>query len=460
MLPSIAVEPVAEDALPSEAPVEAAAVAAEPFEGQAEPLPPELPDAELEPLPEAEPVFHLPAGLPPRTGASPRARRAARQAEVDISRVQGTGPFGRVEQRDVDAYLEARSAVQPQPGAAATAIRRVIAQRMIRSAQSTAPVTLVTEVDATELVLLRQRLEPMIAGRTGYPLSYDLLLARIVGLALGEFPALNAHITDQGAELVESVNLGIAVDTPRGLLVPVLHDVSEKDLEALARELGGLMDRARRGSILPSEMEGGTFTITNLGGYGVDAFTPLINLPECAILGVGRIAAKPVVQQGQIAIRQMMTLSLTFDHRVVDGGPAARFLQRVSHLIQTAGSLTQLVDSPLRSGHAPQRPVVLVTPSPSPAAARLPLSLSQAATGAPGGPGSLPCKPGTSGARASRPASSRSPFGHASQPCMPGTRDAQRAGCPLSGGRAGMGRGGPCLPISPLARAIVDSLSL
>ena len=149
--------------------------------------------------------------------------------------------------------------------------------------------------------------------------------------------ALNASLVDGDIVEHEAVNIGLAVDTPRGLLVPVLRDVPGKSVQRLASESAALIAAAHGGTLGGDDMRGGTFTITNLGMYGIDTFTPLINLPECAILGLGRIVARPVVideENETISVRRMMSLSLTFDHRLVDGGPAARFLQRVVQLIE------------------------------------------------------------------------------------------------------------------------------
>jgi pyruvate dehydrogenase E2 component (dihydrolipoamide acetyltransferase) len=215
------------------------------------------------------------------------------------------------------------------------ATRRVIAQRMLESSQTTAPVTLTTEVDATELVTLREQLKQDNPGAQDIP-TYTDLLAKICAHALVQHPALNARI--EGGEIVTlaGVNVGIAVDTERGLLVPVVRAVESKSVRQIAAESRPLLERARAGKLPADEMRGGTFTITNLGMYEIDAFTPIINLPECAILGVGRIVAKPVVFGGakEITVREMMFLSLTFDHRLVDGAPAARFLQRVKQLVE------------------------------------------------------------------------------------------------------------------------------
>ncbi len=145
---------------------------------------------------------------------------------------------------------------------------------------------------------------------------------------------MNARLTPDAIEILNHVNLGMAVDTERGLLVPVVRDADSKSLRQFGAEFREMVDRARRGRALPDDLSGGSFTITNLGMYDVDAFTPVINLPEAAILGVGRIAPKVVPYQGSPAIRQMLTLSLVFDHRMIDGAPAARFLQHVKHVIE------------------------------------------------------------------------------------------------------------------------------
>lgn len=216
-------------------------------------------------------------------------------------------------------------------------IRQLIASRLSESAHTIAPVTLTTEADATDLVRLREQIKADLAGAAEPVPSYNDLLAKLVAAALVEHPRLNSSLQD--GQIVEhtSVNIGIAVDTERGLVVPVVRDVQSKSLQRLAVESASLIERARSGHLSPDDLHGGTFTITNLGMYDVDAFTPIVNLPECAILGVGRIVARPVVvdeASEKIAIRKMLALSLTFDHRLVDGAPAARFLQRVKRFIE------------------------------------------------------------------------------------------------------------------------------
>jgi pyruvate dehydrogenase E2 component (dihydrolipoamide acetyltransferase) len=163
------------------------------------------------------------------------------------------------------------------------------------------------------------------------------LLVRIVALALGEHPQLNASLTDDGIVQHAHVHIGLAVDTPHGLVVPVLHDAERQTVEQIAREAARLVEAARAGRSRPEDVAGATFTITNLGMYDIDAFTPVVALPQCAVLGVGRFVARQVVvdeASERVAVRRMVTLSLTFDHRLVDGAPAARFLQAVKQSIE------------------------------------------------------------------------------------------------------------------------------
>jgi pyruvate dehydrogenase E2 component (dihydrolipoamide acetyltransferase) len=201
---------------------------------------------------------------------------------------------------------------------------------------TTARVTLVSEVDATELVALRERLKGLYSEAWGFTPGYNDLLALIVANALRQFPFMNARLSaeEDAIERLAAINLGLAVDTERGLMVTVVRDVDTKGLRQFGQEFRELVDRARAGKSGPDDLSGGTFTITNLGMYRVDAFTPIIYLPQAAILGVGRITPKPVVKEDKMVVRKMMTLSLVFDHRLTDGAPAARFLDYICELIE------------------------------------------------------------------------------------------------------------------------------
>jgi pyruvate dehydrogenase E2 component (dihydrolipoamide acetyltransferase) len=334
---------------------------------------------------------------PVRIFASPRARNLAKTQDVPLSEVKATGPQSMIVERDVLAYLEARktttmtpdveiratpvakrvaaaegvdlrSMAQAHPGEvirradvdaaiaesqrstavpvitpaslsrkgrpiALTTLRKTIARRMQESHQTTAPVTITREVDATELVNLRANILKEIAEADPRPTYTDFLLF-ILGRVLPSHPNINALFNGEMLETYEILHINLAMDTERGLLAPVIHDVSEKGLLELAAERVGLAEKAMSGTLTQDELSSGTFTLTNLGPLGVDGFTPIINPPQVAILGIGRIRPIPAVFEEQVAIRQMMVLSLTFDHRVVDGAPAARFLQDVTQLIE------------------------------------------------------------------------------------------------------------------------------
>ena len=313
--------------------------------------------------------------------ATPVAQKLAASAGVDLRAATGTGSDGRITRGDVERTLRDGPATndqrpttggifesqnsklktqnseltngQSQPAADSSLIigpspaeviervplkgvRAIIADRMGTSVHTTARVTLMMEVDATELVAMRERLKARVSAAWGFAPGYNDLLAKIVAAALRAFPYMNARLAGDAIERLGQINLGMAVDTERGLLVPVIRDADRKGLRQLGGEFRAQVERARAARSLPDELSGGTFTITNLGMYDVDAFTPVINLPEAAILGVGRIVRKPVVLDGSdaVVVRSMWTLSLVFDHRLVDGGPAARFLQHIKSLIE------------------------------------------------------------------------------------------------------------------------------
>lgn len=269
--------------------------------------------------------------------ATPAARRMAARAGIELATLPRTGPAGRVSRADVEAALAAKAPVPEVPTVGEvvplTGVRKLIAQRMAESARTAARLTLTAEADATELVELVKRFRELLEGQDGIP-GYNDLFLKAMAQALQDHPYLNARWTEEGIELLSEINVGLAVDTERGLVVPVIDDVPGKGLRDIARERRDLTERALAGKLLPDDLAGGTFTLTNLGMFDIDVFTPLINLPQCAILGVGRIRAKLVVYQGEICARQMMALSLSFDHRIVDGAPAARFLQQVKRLIE------------------------------------------------------------------------------------------------------------------------------
>ena len=278
-----------------------------------------------------------------RLKASPLARRLAKEHGVDLSLIAGSGPDGRVVRDDVLQVsastapeiptVETPALQQPAEVIAMDGIRGIIAERMTLSLQTNASVTLHTEVDATAFVELRGMLNDKLQARE-VSITYTDLLIKVVANALREHPRLNATLTDEGIHLLPEINIGVAVALEDGLVVPVVRDADKARLSEISVQVKDFAERARSNQLTPGELQGGTFTITNLGNFGIDAFTPIINPPESAILGVGRILKKPVVHEDEIVARSMLTLSLTFDHRVVDGAPAAQFLQTVSGYIQ------------------------------------------------------------------------------------------------------------------------------
>ncbi|MBM3235268.1 2-oxo acid dehydrogenase subunit E2 [Candidatus Poribacteria bacterium] len=296
-----------------------------------------------------------------RIKASPLAKRLALEHGIDLATIAGTGPDGRIVRDDVLKAVEAVKEITelPQVSHAAlarglnhreipaervvplTGVRQIIAERMAQSVHTAAIVTLNTEVDVTSLVAIRQRLNeksestgilPCLRGGQG-GVSFTDLLVKIVALALRKHPMLNSTLSEDGIHLLEQINIGVAIALDEGLIVPVVRDADKKGLSEISKEMEEMVQKARNKSLTPEAVHGGTFTLTNLGMFGVDTFTPIINPPQCAILGVGRLVQKPVVINNEIVIRSMMGLSLSFDHRIVDGAPAAKFLQTIAQLI-------------------------------------------------------------------------------------------------------------------------------
>jgi pyruvate dehydrogenase E2 component (dihydrolipoamide acetyltransferase) len=273
--------------------------------------------------------------------ASPIARRLAADNGIELATLVGSGPGGRIVEADVQAAIAARAAA---PAAAPSVdrkvreripligMRRTIAERLRSSLSSTAPVTLTREVAAETFVVARERLN----AKLGTPIPYDALFVKLLALALRERPQLNAVIEGDAIIVLDEINVGVAVAVPEGLIVPVVRDADRLPLAEIAAAVRELSERARANRLRIEDVSGGTATITNLGGYGVDAFTPIINPPQSAILGVGRIQDRPVARDGQLVVGKTCVLSLTFDHRVADGVPAARLLDDVVRMMNDA----------------------------------------------------------------------------------------------------------------------------
>lgn len=277
---------------------------------------------------------------------TPRAAQRAMAAGLDLRAIKGSGRGGRIRESDViEAAERAPSgpiaqtfiAVPTVSGPSGTEIpitslRRTIADRMHRSKSVTAPVTLTARVDAT--VMAKLRADWKAASHHEMLPSYSDMIMKLASGALLKHPALNARWEETRIVQPDSVNIGLAVDTPEGLLVPVVRDVQTLTLGYLAKKTAELVARARQRRLSAEELRGGTFTISSLGGMGVDLFTPIINHPECAVLGIGRIVREPVAVNEAVVLRDRMWLSLTFDHRVVDGAPAARFFETLGRAVE------------------------------------------------------------------------------------------------------------------------------
>ncbi|MGQ3381085.1 dihydrolipoamide acetyltransferase family protein [Priestia endophytica] len=320
------------------------------------------------------------SGTKPR--ATPAAKRIAKTKQVDLTNVAGSGPNGRVHVKDVNQYIEegqVHSKITPLANKIAqqeninvttisgsglngkivkqdisTAIqekstkelassekrrkiggmRKIISDRMSQSAFTAPHVTLTSEVDMTKVKELRAQLLPVIERQTSLRLSYTEVIIKAVGLVLSRFPAVNASFINDEIIYNDAVHIGLAVAVPDGLMVPVLKDVNQKGLADLTTEAKDIGKRAREQKLLPDQLKGSTFTISNLGMYAIDVFTPIINQPETAILGVGRMLEKPVAVNDNIKICPMMTLSMSFDHRIIDGAPAAEFLTELKRVLE------------------------------------------------------------------------------------------------------------------------------
>ncbi|MCZ7475780.1 dihydrolipoamide acetyltransferase family protein [Micromonospora sp. WMMC273] len=301
--------------------------------------------------PASGPATGSPASAP--LVISPIVRRLAKEHGIDLASLRGTGPGGVIRRADLDAAVAAsapaaRPAAVPDAPAAhvglapagdgdtvipLTGIRKVIADKLSRSRREIPEVTIWVDVDATGLLETRAAIN---AANPDSPVSILALLARICLSGLRRYPQLNAHVDTEGQRIVQSggVHLGIAAQTDRGLVVPVLRDAQRLTTRELAAALAETTAAARAGTLPPARLTGGTFTLNNYGVFGVDGSTPIINHPEAALLGVGRIVDKPWVVDGQLAVRKVTQISLTFDHRVCDGGVAGGFLRHVADCVE------------------------------------------------------------------------------------------------------------------------------
>ncbi len=302
--------------------------------------------------PEKETKKELKKG--PKLKISPLARRIAEEKGIDPQIVKGTGPGGRITKEDVEKALEegVQASAQPtggvgveapQPGVEGedielTKMRKVIAQRLQESKVNAPHFYVDVTADATAMTQLKEALEEK-AQDEGIKVSFNDILIKILSQALQEYPMVNASFREDHIRLHHAINIGVAVAVEDGLVVPVLRNADEKTISQISREVEELAGKARTKKLLPDEYQGGTFTITNLGMFGVESFHAIINPPESGILAVSAIIPKPVVVDGEIVVRPCLKLSLSVDHRLVDGAVAARFLARIKELVETPSSM-------------------------------------------------------------------------------------------------------------------------
>ena len=355
--------------------------------------PPPAPKVETVVVPQAAPVvtatptvFATTSSSTKDTYATPIVRQLAKEKGIDISTISGSGVNGRVKKEDVlnasGTPVAAPSVAKPiatavsapvatptpvsapaKPAAPAasveqplrgrieqtTRLRRVIAERMVQSLHISAQLTSVVEVDVTKISSLRNKVKDSFVAREGVKLSFLPFFAKVAVETLKEFPIVNATISADATQIAysDAIHLAVAVDTPRGLLVPVIRDAGDLSIAGLSRKIQDVANRTRDNKVTPDELSGGTFTLTNTGSRGALFDTPIINQPQVAILGTGAVVKRPVVVSGsdgndQIAIRQMVYLALTYDHRLVDGADAARFLSSMKVRLEEANFESEL----------------------------------------------------------------------------------------------------------------------
>jgi len=262
-----------------------------------------------------------------RVLASPSAKRLAREYEIDLSLVKGSSPEGRIVEEDVRRFMEEARGTLPKIRGIIplTGFKKTSAERVSTSFKTAPHSTIMMEVDVSKAGELHEKLQ----------VSYTAIFVETVSKALLEQRIINSTLDGNQIKIFEDVNVGLAVATEYGLVVPVIHNADKKSLKEIDTAIKELTEKARQGKLTKEELTGGTFTVTNLGMYEVEFFTPIINPPEAAILGAGRIVEKPVAVDGKVEVKPVMTLSLSYDHRIVDGAPAAKFLQKIKHYMES-----------------------------------------------------------------------------------------------------------------------------
>lgn len=303
----------------------------------------------------AAPVGAIPAGG--RVKATPLAKKVANEYGIDLAAVAGTGPGGRILREDVEkakaAGIQAPAAAAPTPAAPAqttpsapaaaaaegrlaafTGMRKTIAKRMLQSKVEAAQAYMGNTVDATRIQSLRSELLPFIEKKSGVRITITDLMMKVTGAALREHPVINTRWTDKGVLFLPEVNMGMAMALDEGLIVPVIKNINGKSLGQVALDRVALIEKGKKNSFMPDDIKGSTFTLSAMGMFGLENFTAIINQPENAILAVGAIIDKPVALKGEVVIRPMMTVNLTYDHRTIDGAEAGKFMRTLKEMIE------------------------------------------------------------------------------------------------------------------------------
>lgn len=282
-------------------------------------------------------VIAFAAVAPAAPKITPLAGKIAADMGIDAASLVGTGPSGKIRRDDVVRAIAPKQAGKRGIGRTIpySGVRKAVGENVAQSIRTSPHVTLVTEVDMTAATELRNQLLPEIQKRYGTRLSVTAIVVKAAALAILDHPIVNSSLTDKEIIVHDDVHIGIATALDNGLVVPVVRDADRKELHEISEEIKTLAAKARAGNLGREEMQGGTFTVSNLAAFGIDVFNPIINPPQSAILGVCRAVQKPAIVGGQVQVRSMMNLCLSFDHRVMDGAPAAQYLARVKEILES-----------------------------------------------------------------------------------------------------------------------------
>jgi len=294
----------------------------------------EIPEEKPITVEEAKPLKAEEAEEVVEVKASPLAKKLAREKGIDLSKVKGSGPGGRILAKDVLAYIESLEKPAEYEIMPLSKIRRITAEKMSFSKRTIPHFYVQVDVDASELIKLRQSLIPEVEKLAGVKLAYDDLIMKATAIALREFPILNSTFEEGGVKIFPSIDICLAISVDDELVAPVIREVDKKRISEIAKERGELVKRAREHRLEPRDVRGGSFTVSNVGMFGVDWLAAIINPPQAAILSIGAIKDAPVVRDGRIEVKKIMKLVLSVDHRVADGATGCRFLGRIKELLE------------------------------------------------------------------------------------------------------------------------------